>query len=57
LEHKEELACLRQLFQALESGAMTLSRNGKDVTQEELANLRPDIKFLETILARGRPCA
>ena len=28
--------------------------NGRDVTQEELAKLRPDIEYLESVLARIR---
>ena len=42
----DELASLRRLLDALESGSMMLLLNGKDVTQEEVAKLKPDIEYL-----------
>lgn len=48
----EELAGLRQLLKALESGSMTMRENGKDVTKREIDKLKPDIAFLEKVLAR-----
>ena len=48
----EELAGLRQLLKALESGSMTMRQNGQDVTKRELDKLKPDIAFLEKVLAR-----
>jgi len=50
----DELASLRHLLEALETGSMKLLRNGKDVTQEEVAKLKPDIEYLESVLARIR---
>jgi hypothetical protein len=50
----DELASLRRLLDALETGSMKLLRNEKDVTQEEVAKLKPDIEYLESVLARIR---
>ena len=50
----DELASLRRLLDALESGSMKLLLNGRDVTQEEVAKLKPDIEYLESVLARIR---
>ena len=50
----DELASLRRLLDALESGSMKLLQNGRDVTQEEVAKLKPDIEYLEVVLARIR---
>jgi hypothetical protein len=50
----DELAGLRRLLDALESGSMKLLLNGRDVTQEEVAKLKPDIEYLESVLARVR---
>jgi hypothetical protein len=50
----DELASLRHLLDALESGSMKLLLNGRDVTQEEVAKLKPDIEYLESVLARIR---
>ena len=50
----DELASLRRLLDALASGSMKLLLNGRDVTQEEVAKLKPDIEYLESILARIR---
>ena len=50
----DELASLRRLLDALESGSMKLLQNGRDVTQEEVAKLKPDIEYLEAVLARIR---
>jgi hypothetical protein len=50
----DELAGLRRLLDALESGSMRLLLNGRDVTQEEVARLKPDIEYLESVLARIR---
>jgi len=50
----DELASLRRLMGTLESGSMKLFLNGRDVTQEELAKLKPDIEYLESVLARIR---
>ena len=49
---KEELAELLNLFEMLKSGRMTLGENGLDVTQREIEKLKPDIAFLERIIAR-----
>ena len=50
----DELGSLRRLLKALESGSMKLLLNGRDVTQEEVAKLKPDIEYLESVLARIR---
>jgi hypothetical protein len=50
----DELGSLRRLLDALESGSMKLLLNGRDVTQEEVAKLKPDIEYLEAVLARIR---
>jgi hypothetical protein len=50
----DELASLRRLLDALESGSMKLLLNGRDVTKEEVAKLKPDIEYLESVLARIR---
>ena len=50
----DELASLRRLMGALKSGSMKLLLNGRDVTQEEVAKLKPDIEYLESVLARIR---
>jgi hypothetical protein len=48
------LTSLRRLLDALESGSMKLLLNGRDVTQEEVGKLKPDIEYLESVLARIR---
>ena len=48
----DELGSLRRLLDALEFGSMKLLQNGRDVTQEEVAKLKPDIEYLEAVLAR-----
>ena len=50
----DELASLRRLLDALESRSMKLLLNGRDVTQEEVAKLKPDIEYIESVLARIR---
>jgi hypothetical protein len=50
----DELASLRRFLDALESGSMKLFLNGKDVTQEEVTKLKPDLEYLESVLARIR---
>jgi hypothetical protein len=50
----DELTSLRRLLDALESGSMKLLLNGRDVTQEEVGKLKPDIEYLESVLARIR---
>jgi len=50
----DEFASLRRLLDALESGSMKILLKGRDVTQEELAKLKPDIEYLESVLARIR---
>jgi hypothetical protein len=50
----DELAGLRRFLDALETGSMKLLQNNKDVTQEEVAKLKPDIEYLESVLARIR---
>jgi hypothetical protein len=50
----EELAALRQLYAALTSGKMRLWESGNDVTQREIERLRPDMAYLETVLARNK---
>jgi hypothetical protein len=50
----DELASLRRFLDALETGSMKLLRNNKDITQEEVAKLKPDIEYLESVLARIR---
>ena len=51
---KDELASLRQLLRVLQTGQMTRRENHKDVTQREIDKLKPDIKHLESVLARKR---
>ena len=50
----DELASLRRLLDALESGSMKLLLNARDVTQEEVAKLKPDIEYIKSVLARIR---
>ncbi len=57
----DELASLRHLLDAFESGSMKLLLNGRDVTQEEVAKLKPDIEYLEFVSSanpqqRKDPC-
>ncbi|MGH7099491.1 MAG: hypothetical protein ACREE4_17765 [Stellaceae bacterium] len=52
MDAREELGVLRQLLESLKSGTMKLYQNGQDVTQRELKKLRPDVAYLETVLAR-----
>jgi len=54
LHTTDELAGLRQLLSAFESGSMSIRQNGQDVTQREISKLGPDIAYLETVLARLR---
>jgi hypothetical protein len=54
MQPDDELASLRYLLDALESGSMKLLLNGRDVTREEVAKLKPDIEYLESVLARIR---
>jgi hypothetical protein len=49
----DELAGLRRLLDALESGSMKLLLNGRDVTQEEVAKLKPDIEYLGSYMFRN----
>ena len=50
----DELASLRRLLDLLENGSMKIFKNGQDVTQEEVAKLKPDVEYLELVLARIR---
>ena len=50
----DELASLRRLFDSLENGSMKIFKNGQDVTQEEVAKLKPDVEYLKSVLARIR---
>ena len=50
----DELASLRRLLDSLENGSMKIFKNGQDVTQEEVAKLKPDVEYLELVLARIR---
>jgi len=50
----DELANLRRLLHALETGSMIISQHEKDVTQEEVAKLKPEIEYLESVLVRIR---
>jgi hypothetical protein len=50
----DELASLRRLLDSLENGSMKIFKNGQDVTQEEVAKLKPDVEYLESVLARIR---
>ena len=47
-----ELAGLRQLLEALESRQLTIRQNHEDVTQREIEKRKPDIAYLEAVLAR-----
>jgi hypothetical protein len=49
-----ELAELRQFLGALQSGALAIRENQKDVTQRELVKLNRDIESLEIIRTRSR---
>jgi hypothetical protein len=51
----DELTTLRELLGCLETGAMTLRRGDKDVTQQEAGILRKEIAALEKTLARLKP--
>jgi hypothetical protein len=48
----EEFTGLRRFLDRLKSGELKLARYGKDVTQEEIAVIEAEIKFLEKVLAR-----
>jgi hypothetical protein len=50
----DEWASLRRLLDSLENGSMKIFKNGQDVTQEEVAKLKPDVEYLESVLARIR---
>jgi hypothetical protein len=50
----DELASLRQLLKAFESGQMKIISVNVDVTPEKAAGLRRDIAFLEKVLSRLR---
>ena len=50
----DELASLRRLLDSLENGSMKIFKNGQDVTQEEVDKLKPDVEYLESVLARIR---
>jgi hypothetical protein len=54
MDTKEQLATLRGLFEMLQSGTMTLHENGEDVTEREIEKLKPDMAYLERVLARQR---
>jgi hypothetical protein len=49
---KKELAGLSQFLKALESREMFIYQSEVDVTQREIDRLRPEIKYLESVLAR-----
>jgi hypothetical protein len=49
----EELAEERNWLERLTSGALTLRRNHRDVTQYEIGVAKRTIAFLEKVLARG----
>jgi hypothetical protein len=50
----DEWASLRRLLDSLENGSMKIFKNGQDVTQQEVAKLKPDVEYLESVLARIR---
>ena len=52
MDATEELAALRNLFELLLSGLMTMHLNGEDVTKLEIEKLKPDMAYLERVLAR-----
>jgi hypothetical protein len=54
MDTEEQLATLRGLFEMLQSGTMTLHENGEDVTEREIEKLKPDMAYLEHVLARQR---
>jgi hypothetical protein len=51
MDVKEELAALRKLFKMLTSGRMRIHENNCDVTEREIEKLKPDIVYLERIIA------
>ncbi len=50
---QEELAEERNWLESLASGALTLKRNHRDVTQYEIGVANRTVAFLEKVLARG----
>jgi len=50
---RDELKGLEQFLSALDSGEMTIARNGVNVTQSIAEDLRKDIRYLEKVLARS----
>jgi hypothetical protein len=48
----EELGILRQMLDGLESGSLTMSRNGVDVSKREAGILKREIAHLEDVIAR-----
>lgn len=50
----DELTFLRNFLAMLESGEMSLSRRGNDVTADEISVLKREIAFLEKVLARSK---
>jgi len=46
-----ELSSLRQLLDSLTGGSAMIFQNGADVTQSEIDKLKPDIEYLERLLA------
>ncbi|MDQ1387464.1 MAG: hypothetical protein QOF56_918 [Acidobacteriaceae bacterium] len=53
----DELGLLRWEMAQIESGARTLRRNHRDVTQQELGILKREIAFLEKIRTGPRQAA
>jgi hypothetical protein len=50
----DELAGLRKFLKALETGDLTISRKGVDISQDEIVVIKRDIAFLEKIIARNK---
>ena len=56
MEHpRDELSGRRQLLSDLETGEMAVrERDGKDVTRSLVEKLKPDIAYLELVIARAK---
>jgi hypothetical protein len=51
---KQERARVLRLVALLKSEAMRLGRGKMTVTQREIDTLKPDIEYIESVLARNR---
>ena len=53
MDTAQELESLRRLLDAFKSGSMKFYADRKDVTEKMMADLKPDIAYLESVLVQA----